>query len=393
MHILSLALGGCLRGEPVAYGITEDTGGHITYILGEMRALAQRRDVDRAEIVTRLFDAPELGQIHARSEEWLGPKLLIRRIDSGNRKYLAKERLAQDRKAFADALDYRSESTRQVAGYHPCPFCGCGRYRHSDRTGTGHSLYLYCPFIGDGQDADRRQFAGTGSARRRGKCRHWQCIGDHRIIPRTNANGRSVPIRPARLDRIHVLQPGISACRAEDEDIAAASDLIAPFLRDSTKPIILTIARPVRKKNLVTLVDAFAYDPDLKERCNLVILAGQRSSIDQGEAEHSQVLTQLVQAIDAHDLYGSVAYPKTHQARHVSGLYRLAAKSGGCLRQSRIGGAIWPDNLRSGGLRTAGGRHQCRRPGGQRAAAGARPSGRSNGSRPDCRCNRPYHRR
>lgn len=48
MHILSLALGGCLRGEPARYGITEDTGGHSGYIPGEMRVLAERDDIDCA---------------------------------------------------------------------------------------------------------------------------------------------------------------------------------------------------------------------------------------------------------------------------------------------------------------------------------------------------------
>ena len=100
MHIVSLALGGCLKAEPVRYGITEDTGGHITYILGEMDALARRDDVTLAEIVTRRFDDPRLGAAHALEEEWVAPKLLIRRIDSGDRRYLAKEALSADREGF-----------------------------------------------------------------------------------------------------------------------------------------------------------------------------------------------------------------------------------------------------------------------------------------------------
>ena len=95
--------GGCLTADP-AYGITEDTGGHITYILGAMRALSRRDDVTSAEIVTRLFDEPHLGSIHAQSSEEVSPKLTITRIDSGNRAYLCKEELARDRAAFTRAL-------------------------------------------------------------------------------------------------------------------------------------------------------------------------------------------------------------------------------------------------------------------------------------------------
>ena len=34
MRILHIALAGCLKAPPVDYGITEDTGGHIAYVLG-----------------------------------------------------------------------------------------------------------------------------------------------------------------------------------------------------------------------------------------------------------------------------------------------------------------------------------------------------------------------
>ena len=72
MHIVSVALGGCLKGEPVRYGVTEDTGGHITYILGEMEALARRDDVEVAEIVTRRFDDPRLGRrMRSRKNGWV----------------------------------------------------------------------------------------------------------------------------------------------------------------------------------------------------------------------------------------------------------------------------------------------------------------------------------
>ncbi|WP_280321336.1 hypothetical protein [Sulfitobacter faviae] len=34
MFICHIALGGCLTAPSVNYGVTEDTGGHIAYILG-----------------------------------------------------------------------------------------------------------------------------------------------------------------------------------------------------------------------------------------------------------------------------------------------------------------------------------------------------------------------
>ncbi|MAF29556.1 MAG: HAD family hydrolase, partial [Croceicoccus sp.] len=104
MRVLAIALGGCLRAPPVPYGMTEDTGGHIAYILGAMAALARDPRVTRADIATRLFDEPALGRIHAATRESIGPKSEIVRIDSGDRRYLAKEDLARDRDAFTRAL-------------------------------------------------------------------------------------------------------------------------------------------------------------------------------------------------------------------------------------------------------------------------------------------------
>ena len=104
MHIMSLALGGCIKGPPVDYGLTEDTGGHIAYILGEMAALARHPTVESAEIVTRLFEDPELGPAYAKPVEVLSSGVTVTRIDSGNRRYLAKEALAHDRDAFVRAL-------------------------------------------------------------------------------------------------------------------------------------------------------------------------------------------------------------------------------------------------------------------------------------------------
>ena len=71
-----------------------------------------------------------------------------------------------------------------------------------------------------------------------------------------------------------------------------------------------TIARPVHKKNLVRLVEAFAAHDMLRAQANLVILPGLRSGFKQGEKEHREVLLDLVDAIDRNALHGSVAWPR-----------------------------------------------------------------------------------
>lgn len=49
--------------------MTEDTGGHIAYVLGAAMAQAKLPEVEEVTIVTRLFDAPELGAVFAQAAE------------------------------------------------------------------------------------------------------------------------------------------------------------------------------------------------------------------------------------------------------------------------------------------------------------------------------------
>ena len=317
-----------MRGEPVSYGITEDTGGHITYILGEMRALAARDDVAMAEIVTRRFDDPSLGAIHNRRDEILGPKLRIKRIDSGNARYLAKEELARDRDAFTHALIADLEARDRLPDIIHAHFADAADVANAVKRALGIPFIYTAHSLG----MDKRRAGDTSSVLDARIAQEDAAIGNASAVIGSSRDEceRQIGAYPsARLDRIYVLEPGVGEPDLVDRHRRAAIDLIAPFLRDPGKPIVLAIARPVRKKNLLTLIEAFAGDDRLQETCNLVILAGQRRSLQDGEAEQREVLSEIVQAIDRYDLYGHIAYPKTHDAGHVAGLYRLAAETGG----------------------------------------------------------------
>lgn len=102
MHILHLALGGCLRAAPVRYGVTEDTGGHIAYVLGAALAQAALPQVRAVDIVTRAFDA--IDPLHALPVEPLAPRARILRLSTGTRAYLAKEALEAELPALTAAF-------------------------------------------------------------------------------------------------------------------------------------------------------------------------------------------------------------------------------------------------------------------------------------------------
>ena len=50
---------------------------------------------------------------------------------------------------------------------------------------------------------------------------------------------------------------------------------------------------------------------------------GNRDNIDSMAGGSQKILNQVLKLIDQHDLYGSVAYPKKHQQKDISDIYRL----------------------------------------------------------------------
>lgn len=328
MHIVSLALGGCLKAEPVRYGLTEDTGGHITYILGEMEALSRREDVRFSEIVTRRFDAPQLGAIHAEPTEQINSKFAITRIDSGDPRYLAKDALKDDRKAFTEALISEFRARDRLPDLIQAHFADAADVAIAVEQALGIPFIYTAHSLG----LDKRvAMADHSSAIEARIAEEDRAIAKARAVigsSRDECERQLAAYPSAQLGKINRLIPGIDH-ELSIERVDAASELIAPFLRDQMKPMVLAIARPVHKKNLVSLVDAFGQCAALREKCNLVILAGLRDDLCSGTVEQQQVQRALVESVDRHDLYGCVAYPKSHTREEVQALYALAMRSRG----------------------------------------------------------------
>ena len=334
MRIMHIALGGCVKAPPVAYGLTEDTGGHIAYVLGAARAQARLPGVG-VEVVTRRFDEPALGPAYARPEERLAPGAVIRRLATAHPGYLCKDALAAETASFTEALlaHLDAAGTRRPDVIHAhfadaAEAALAARARHGIPViYTAHSLAL-----------DKRAACGPGAARGEGAAalsarlrREARAIAEADAViasSRDEAERQIALHEGARPGRVHVVAPGVEPL-AGPPDAAAAARLLAPFLREPDRPLVLAIARPVAKKNLPALVEIFAETPGLSERANLAILAGLRSGVDDGPAEQVEVHRALLAAVDRHDLWGRVALPKRHAPSDVASLYALAARSRG----------------------------------------------------------------
>lgn len=326
---MSIALGGCLKGPPIEFGLTEDTGGHITYALGAALALATRSDVDRVEIVTRLIEDVGVGPAYSVPFEPITEKLAIRRIGTADRRYLCKGAAAADRRAFTEALiAYLAMLDRRPDVIH-AHFADAADVAAlvRDRFGipfiyTAHSLGIDKAKCSTGlRDVTAPRIAEENRA-----------IGgaDAIIASSRDEAERQLMCYPAACPaKIHCVPPGAGLAYTLPSDLTRVRALIAPFLREPDKPMILAIARPVAKKNLGGLIDLFAADARLRDRANLVIVAGLRDGPDTGESEQRAVIAGLLAGLDRHDLYGRLALPKRHTADDVAALYALARETGG----------------------------------------------------------------
>ena len=127
-----------------------------------------------------------------------------------------------------------------------------------------------------------------------------------------------------------VIPPGVDLSRFKPPRRRILHAPVVPkinrFLRQPNKPMILAISRADERKNIATLVRAYARNADLQRTANLVIIAGNREKIREMDKGARTVLSKLLFDIDRYDLYGKVAYPKQHSPEDVPDIYRYAAK-------------------------------------------------------------------
>ena len=340
MFILHVALQGCLSAPPVDYGLTADTGGHIRYLLDLVEHASARPEVTRQEVVTRAFEDASLGPRYAVPRERLDSKTDIVRLASAAPGYLAKEDLHTEHESLADALVGYIETLARRPDVIHAHYADAGEVarRVSRRVGipylfTAHSLGRVKAVATGAPHAARVMPQGDDDLSRRIRTEEAVIAEAARIVTssRDEAEYQYGLYEASDPARITVNPPGCYLCADAGPPPATrpVRDDLIRFLADPDKPVILALARPVRKKNLTGLVEAYAASPALQDAANLVIYAGSRGALADQEPENQAVLTELLALVEAHDLYGRVALPKAHAPEDVPGLYAYAAETRG----------------------------------------------------------------
>ncbi len=342
LGILLISVHGLIRGQDLELGRDADTGGQTKYVVELLRALGERPEVGQADLLTRRIVDPAVSEDYAEPVESLSDNTRIIRIDCGEEGYLPKESLWDSLENFADnALDFINSQPFLPDIIH-------SHYADAGYVGTRLSHQLNIPLIHTGHSlgrSKRKRLLASGMKRdvieqrynisRRIDAEEETLGVAERVITSTNQeiieqNGLYDYYQP---EKMRVVPPGTDLDKffpAEDyERDSSIYRAITRFLRKPEKPMILALSRPDQRKNINTLVEAYGESEELKERANLVIIAGNRDDIRDMDSGAQEVLTEIFLSIDSYDLYGKVAYPKHHHPDDVPIIYRLAATSGG----------------------------------------------------------------
>ncbi|MCO6049044.1 HAD-IIB family hydrolase [Mesorhizobium sp. RP14(2022)] len=332
MFILHVALQGCLRGHDVEYGLTADTGGHIRYLLDLVDASAKDRDVSRIVIATRRFES-DYGTCYSKAHEQVDDKIEIVRLATTLPHYLIKEDLHTETRSFAGEL------IAFIERQNVRPDMLHAHYADAAIIASLVEEQLGIPFVFTGHSLGRvkERAISLDAEGRRGL--------PERIAAEETAAARASAIIASSRDeaevqyafydhyapgRIRILPPGSDLARFSGaSSTKAVRASIDRFLADPSKPQILALARPVRKKNLGALVKAFGENKALRRKANLVLIAGTRDDYADLDGDMAETVRDLLHLIDRYDLYGSVAYPKTHRPDDVPALYAYARERRG----------------------------------------------------------------
>ena len=342
LYIVLISVHGLIRGRDMELGCDADTGGQTKYVVELAKALGSHPQVDKVDLLTQRVVDPNISKDYAETLEDLSDNVRIVRLDCCETEYLPKEQLWDCLDIFADnALTFLREQIALPQVIH-------SHYADAGYVGTRISGHLGVPLVFTGHSlgrVKRRRLLASGiknntieqryNITRRINAEEDTLGAAEMVITSTSQEieaqyGLYDYYRP---EQMRVIPPGTDLDYFHPADgNEYETDIyqsIMRFLIDTDKPIILALSRPDQRKNIHTLVEAFGESKKLQEIANLVIVAGNRDDIRDMEEGAQEVLTDLLMTIDSYDLYGKVAYPKHHQAKDVSLLYRICALSKG----------------------------------------------------------------
>ena len=342
IRIALVSLHGLIRGDNLELGKDEDTGGQIRYVLELARALSEREDIERVDLITRQVIDERVSDDYAQLEEQIAEKAFIVRIPFGPRRYLSKTKLWPYMEVFVDQCLNHFQRTRSV------PDVIHGHYADAGYGGGQLARLLGVPFVFTGHSlgrvkrerllasgVDAAKIESTYNISTRIEAEEFALETCSLIVTSTHQEVREQYEKYENYipERMEVIPPGVDLRSfrppKDDDPDPEVAGLIRSFLDEPDKPMIVAMARPDERKNLEKLVEVYGESHALQRAANLVLIMGCREDIRSMPAGQRRVLQNVLTLIDVYDLYGKVAYPKQHASAEVPALYRLITRSRG----------------------------------------------------------------
>jgi sucrose-phosphate synthase len=362
LYIQLFSIHGLLRAENMELGRDADTGGQIKYVVELARALGQRKDVNKVELFTRLISDKTVSEDYAQSIENVNDKLRIVRIQCGGRKYIRKELL------WPHLDEYVDKTIKYIKQQKRIPDIVHGHYPDAGYAAMQLAEILGVPLVYTGHSLGRSKQSRLLSEGMTEKELIRKYRIDYRIrmeeeilkkadlvVTSTNQEIKEQygQYKNKDIPSFDVIPPGLDIDKfypfyhdalpefekSEREMYAQASVLneLNRFFKHPDKPLILSLCRPDKRKNIAGLIKAFGKDQDLQSLANLAVFAGIRKDITQMEDNERDVLTEILLLMDKYDLYGKMAIPKKHDFEYeVPELYRIAAEKHGVFVNSAL---------------------------------------------------------
>lgn len=348
IKIVLLSLHGLIRKHEPELGRDPDTGGQIKYVLELAEELGKRDEVGSVELITRQIIDDRVSSDYAQVEETIGPKAKIVRLPFGPKRYLRKEALWPYLEVFVDqALSHfrRAGTPHLIHGhYADAGYAGAqlARLLHIPYIFTGHSLgRVKRERMLETNGNDVASLEKTYQFKTRSEAEEMALETASMVITSTNQEvlEQYELYEHYQPDRMEVIPPGVDLTSFHPgvpshfgksiESTPPIVEKLRPFLQEHQKPTILAVARLDEKKNFETLVKVYGESKELRQAANLILILGRRDDPRTLPAGQRRVLHNIFNLIDVYDLYGSVAYPKTHEPQDVPDLYRWVAQGHG----------------------------------------------------------------
>jgi len=351
LYIQLYNIHGLIRGKNLELGRDADTGGQTKYVLELAKALCERDDVRKVEIVTRRIEDKDVSEDYSQREEKVNDKLSIVRIRCGGLKYIRKELLWNHLEEFVD------KSIKYIKSKEELPDIIHSHYADAGYVCTELTKFFGIPLIHTGHSLGRNKFNNLlknglneeeinkrYKMKKRISAEEGVIFFADRVITSTNQEIKEQYglYENTNEEKFVVIPPSVGLDRFypynekrewDDEERKIRDhirDELWRFFTNLNKPLILSLCRPEKRKNISGLIEAYGEDKELQKKANLAIFAGIRKDITQMPDIEREVLTEMLLMLDKYNLYGKMAIPKRHDVEdEVPELYRVAAETRG----------------------------------------------------------------